>query len=853
MKRFLLSAGLALATICTLTAQFDQSTVVDNAGFPIEGVAITSPTSTQTTYTDGRGKFQLPPPDKEATYNSSDNQARLSANGSPMDDRIFSFQSIGYAQRSFQILDVMTFKPQRIVMQPTGYELNQIIVSATAATSKTPVTYTNLEKAEIQERNLGQDAPYLLKWTPSVVVNSDAGTGIGYTGIWIRGSDPSRTNVTINGIPYNDSESQGVFWVNLPDFSSSADQIQIQRGVGTSTNGAGAFGASINFNTNQLAEARKLSVDGSLGSFGTRRGAVQYTSGLLDNGLKVDARYSKIHSDGYIDRASADLDGYYAGVTYNKPGTNAVLRFNAFGGHEVTYQSWNGVTQGEIDAAGRRSYQTVLGGILQPLADEITQRDIDEAGRTYNSVGTEKDGEPYDNEVDNYRQNHYQLHYNNEFGGKWNFGVSGHYTRGLGYFEQYKADEDPADYLITNAGVEETDVIRRRWLDNHFYGTVYSLRYRATRNLDFTFGGSANEYLGDHYGQVIWARDAGDSEIRDRYYENDASKRDFSNYLRANYGFADGFNAYVDLQVRTVNYDFEGIDNTGEFINQDEQLTFFNPKFGLLYDFGDGQAYASFGIAQREPNRSDFVDNPVDSRPVPEKLFNTEIGIRKQAGSFNYGVNAYFMDYQNQLVLTGAINDVGENVRTNVADSYRLGVELQGGYQLGDFVLGGNVTLSRNRVASFTERLDLFDEGGLAGNYIGEEERLQEDKPLSFSPSVTGALGLEYLAITTKNHRLSAALQGKYVGERFVDNSGFEQSALDAYYYADLRVSYRFAPTESPLGALRLTFLVRNVTDRLYVSNGWSYRYGTAGAETTLKGMYPQAGRNYMVGLGFDF
>ncbi|MEM9261419.1 MAG: TonB-dependent receptor plug domain-containing protein, partial [Bacteroidota bacterium] len=387
---------------------------------------------------------------------------------------------------------------------------------------------------EIAERNLGQDAPYLLKWTPSVVVSSDAGTGTGYTGIWIRGSDPTRTNVTINGIPYNDSESQGVFWVNLPDFSSSADQIQIQRGVGTSTNGAGAFGATIDFNTNQIDEKQKLSIDGGVGSFGTRRGVVNYTSGLMDNGLKIDARYSKVHSDGYVDRATADLDGYYAGLTYVGAGAGAVWRFNAFGGHEVTYQSWNGVTQAEID----------------------------EFGRTYNSVGTEKEGEPYDNEVDNYRQNHYQLHYNNNFGDNWSLGVSGHYTRGLGYFEQYKADQSLSEYgITTNTMNNTTDLIRRRWLDNHFYGTVYSLRYRPSSNLDFTLGGSANEYLGDHYGQVIWARDAGDSEIRDRYYDNDATKRDFSNYLRTNYGFGNGFNAYLDVQVRHVRYEFLGFAN----------------------------------------------------------------------------------------------------------------------------------------------------------------------------------------------------------------------------------------------------------------------------------------------------
>ena len=702
-----------------------------------------------------------------------------------------------------------------------------VTVTATRATAKTPVTYTDVSREELQKRNLGQDAPYLLKWTPSVVVSSDAGTGTGYTGIWIRGSDPTRTNVTINGIPYNDSESQGVFWVNLPDFSSSADNVQIQRGVGTSTNGAGAFGATIDFNTNAINADPKLSVDGSVGSFGTRRGSVQYTSGLLDNGLKLDARYSKTHSDGYVDRASADLDGYYAGLTYVGTDAGAVWRFNAFGGHEVTYQSWNGVTQAEID----------------------------EFGRTYNSVGTEKEGDPYDNEVDNYRQNHYQLHYNNEFGGRWKLGISGHYTRGLGYFEQYKAGEDVADYGIDTGenGPDETDLIRRRWLDNHFYGTVYSLRYRASDRLDVTFGGSANEYLGGHYGEVIWARNAGNSEIRDRYYDNDATKRDISNYLRSNYAVTPALSAYLDLQVRHVNYEFLGFANDLSRIDETATHTFFNPKAGLLYELsGGGQAYASFGVAQREPNRNDFTENPTATRPTPEKLYNTEVGIRRQSGKLNYGANVYHMLYRDQLVLTGQLNDVGEYIRANVPESYRLGLELQGGYLVSDrFTVGGNLTLSRNRVGRFTEFLDSYDENF---SYLGQDEVVREDAPLAFSPSVTGALDLNYRAINTGPHLVEAGLQAKYVGERYVDNSGTEGAVLDAYHYADLRLAYTLTPQgDSRLGALRFTVLVRNVTDNLYFSNGWSYRYNFAGDETTLQGLYPQAGRNVLVGLGLDF
>ncbi|MEM6772928.1 MAG: TonB-dependent receptor, partial [Bacteroidota bacterium] len=359
---------------------------------------------------------------------------------------------------------------------------------------------------------------------------------------------------------------------------------------------------------------------------------------------------------------------------------------------------------------------------------------------------------------------------------------------GRGYFEQFREDDDFATYgfeelTVNGETVNTTDLIRRRWLDNHFYGTVYSLRYRPTTKLDITFGGSANEYLGGHFGEVIWARNAGDSEIRDRYYDNDATKRDFSNYLRSNYSFSPGLNGYLDLQLRTVSYEFIGVDNTGAPLDQQETLTFFNPKVGLTYELGNtGQAYASFGVAQREPNRNDFVDSPVSSRPRPEKLYNTEIGIRRQQGAFNYGANVYHMLYRDQLVLTGELNDVGANVRINVPNSYRLGLELQGGYQVNDrFTVGGNLALSRNRVRNFVEAFDSYDEDF---NFVGQEEVLREDTPLSFSPSVVGALELNYQVVATDQHLFETGLQTKYVGERFVDNSGVPEAALAAYYYS---------------------------------------------------------------------
>ncbi|MGK0334580.1 MAG: iron complex outermembrane receptor protein, partial [Paraglaciecola sp.] len=397
------------------------------------------------------------------------------------------------------------------------------------------------------------------------------------------------------------------------------------------------------------------------------------------------------------------------------------------------------------------------------------------------------------------------------------------------------------------------DLIRRRWLDNHFYGTVYSLRYLANDKLDITFGGSANEYQGGHYGEVIWARDAGDSEVRDRYYDNDATKRDFSNFLRSNYQVTKGISAYLDLQVRHVSYEFLGFANDLSRVDETASHTFFNPKAGLLYELpSGGQAYASFGVAQREPNRNDYTENTLSTRPRAEKLLNTEVGIRKQRGDFNYGANVYHMAYRDQLVVTGELNDVGELLRANVPNSYRLGLELQGGYRVSDrFQVGGNLALSRNRVKAYTEFLDSFDENF---GYLGQDEVLREDSPLAFSPSVVGALDLNYKVVNQGAHLVEAGLQTKYVGERFVDNSGTDGAALDAYYYSDLRLAYTLRPQgDSRLGALRFTLLVRNITDQLYVSNGWSYRYNFAGDETLLKGMYPQAGRNVLVGLGLDF
>ena len=532
-------------------------------------------------------------------------------------------------------------------------EFDDVIVSATRATNQTPMTYTNIGKEALEANNLGQDVPFLLKWTPSAVVTSDAGTGIGYTGIRIRGSDPSRINVTINGIPLNDSESQGVFWVDLPDFVSSTNDIQIQRGVGTSTNGAGAFGATINLNTNKLHKEAYAQVSNTIGSFNTWKRNVTLGSGLLNNRFTLDGRYSNITSDGYIDRGSADMDSYYFSGAYL--GDQTSIRMNVFSGHEVTYQAWNGVPAQFI------------------LSDDL---------RTFNTAGTEKSGEPHDNEVDDYRQTHYQLHLNQTINSALNLSGALHYTKGEGFFEQYKGGQDLVDYgfeniVLGDTTILETDLIRRRWLDNDFYGATYALNYNSS-NFDLTVGGAWNKYLGAHFGEVIWAEYMSNGELGDRYYDNDAEKTDFNIYGKTILKLGSNIFPYLDLQYRRVGYQFLGLNANGENVDQEVELNFFNPKIGLTIEFdNNAQTYASIAIANREPNRNDYTESSPTSRPEHETLYNAELGYRKKSGKFGYAINGYYMLYKNQLVVTGQINDVGEYTRINVPDSYRAGIELE--------------------------------------------------------------------------------------------------------------------------------------------------------------------------------
>lgn len=707
-------------------------------------------------------------------------------------------------------------------------QMEGLIVKATRADKKTPMTYTNIAVEDIEGRNMGQDVPFLLRWTPSAVVTSDAGTGIGYTGIRIRGTDPTRINVTINGIPLNDAESQGVFWVDLPDFISSTNDIQIQRGVGTSTNGAGAFGATINLNTVDFEEEPYARISTSAGSFNTRRGSVQFGSGLLNDRFTLEGRLSDISSDGYIDRGSADLSSWFLSGAYR--GKNSMLRLNAFSGHEVTYQAWNGVPEEFID---------------------------DEEMRTFNSAGTEKEGEPHDNEVDDYRQTHYQLLYNSQLSLNWNLNLAAHYTKGAGFFEQYKADQAFAAYgfsdiQLSGDTISSTDLIRRRWLDNDFYGTTYALNYLSNNNkLEATLGGAYSIYEGQHFGEVIWARFASESEIGDRYYDNDARKTDFNIFGKVNYELMYGLNAYIDLQFRRVGYTFLGFNNNLQNVEQTDELNFFNPKFGLFYQLKENtNIYASFAVANREPNRNDYTENPLSTRPRPERLLNTEVGFRHTGKRAAFGLNVYHMFYQDQLALNGQINDVGEYQRINIDKSYRLGLELVGGIKLAEGLnFNANATFSNNKVEQFTEFVDTYDADF---NWIGQTEVLHEDTDLAFSPSLIAGAELSYdLLRELDDQSLNIALLSKYVGKQYIDNTSDENNTIDPYFFSDFKIGYTIS--KGVFSEIGLNVMVRNIFDSLFETNAWSYRYIFDGSTAVQRGLYPQAGRNFLVGLNVSF
>lgn len=699
----------------------------------------------------------------------------------------------------------------------------------------TPTTYKTLKTKEIEKLNYGQDLPYLLQMTPSTVVTSDAGAGVGYTGIRIRGVDPTRTNVTLNGIPLNDPESHGVFWVNLPDFSSSADQIQVQRGVGTSSNGVAAFGASININTNKIERNPYAHLDNSFGSFNTLRNTVKAGTGLINGKFLMDARLSRITSDGYIDRANSNLKSFYLSGAW--VGKKSQLRANVFSGTERTYQAWYGTPEAvingnEADIIAYADRNWIFGEDRENLLN---------SGRTYNYY-------TYENEVDNYQQDHYQLLFSHRFTNYLKLKLAGHYTRGRGYFEQFKSDEDFSTYgfdPVTLGGdtVTTTDLIRRRWLDNHFYGGIFTLSYEKDK-LSLVWGGGMNQYVGAHYGEVIWAEFASNSSIGDRYYDNDATKTDLSSYLKATYRLKKA-TLYGDVQFRHIDYAFLGVDDIQgslQEVDQSVQYNFVNPKAGFMYDFNrKNNAYASVAVAHREPVRDDFRENTPENRPDPEQLINTEIGYRYNSSRLLVKANAYHMYYNNQLILTGQINDVGGYTRTNVDQSYRLGLELEAGYKITRTLsVTGNIALSQNKIAEFNEYVDNYDIGG-------QDTIVHTNTDLAFSPNVIGSAGISY----TPFKGFEVNLLGKYVGSQFLDNTSTETRKIDSYFISNLQMSYTI--TNTIFEEIRIGLAVNNLFNKMYQNNGYTWGYIYGGERTVENFYYPQAGRNVLTRLTIKF
>lgn len=723
---------------------------------------------------------------------------------------LFSFSSLLLSATSFG----QTPKENDSIVLLDNQLIEEVIVSSVRATSQTPITFTNIDKTELQSRNLGQDIPTLLGYLPSVVMTTDTGNGIGYSGIRVRGSDATRVNITINGVPYNDSESHLSYWVNLPDLVSSVENIQVQRGVGTSTNGSGAFGASINLLTDAIQDKASAELSNSFGSYNTMKNTVKFSTGRISDNFELSGRVSKIKSDGYIDRAWADMKSYFLQGAYQDE--HRIIKAIAFGGNQQTYQAWNG----------------------------LEDKEKLENDRTYNISGEmyDKDGNLigfYKNETDNYEQNHYQLHWNERLSYNWTANLAFHYTKGEGHYESYKGKQKLSDYGISPVEINgelisRTDLIRQKWLENHFYGTVFSAQYKKEQ-WNLILGGGYNKYEGDHFGNVIWTRDILLDEYVKQYYFDNSTKTDLNVYSKANYQLSDKWNAFVDMQYRTVNYKANGAE-TGVV---DDSFNFFNPKAGITYRLNaTNNLYFSYAKAQKEPNREDYKNGS----PKPEKLDDFELGWRLNKEQLKINLNAYYMCYQDQLVLTGAISDTGAPIRENSGDSYRMGVEADLIIRASDkWIFRPTMAISQNKNIDFYAERD------------GELKNLG-NTDIAFSPDIVLSNTITFMPIES----VQISLLSKYVGEQYMSNLGLDSSKLNSYFINDLNVSYEIKPKKL-FETIRLSALVNNILNKRYISNGYFYSYDDDYSDpniiTTIDGAgyYPQATRNFLAGLTLIF
>jgi len=718
-----------------------------------------------------------------------------------------------------------------VQMEPRQHLSEEVIVQATRNGSEDPGTRSLVKKEDLEKLNLAQDLPILLQQETSVLATSDAGAGVGYTGISIRGSDATRININLNGIPLNDAESHGLFWVNMPDFASSVNSIQIQRGVGTSSNGTASFGASLNIQTNTLLANPWAETSHSIGSFNTMKNNLQLGTGLVDGRWSAEARISRISSDGFIDRGSADLKSqYFSGGYYGK---KSIVKLVLLDGNEKTYQAWNGIPEAKLRGSRAEQEQWAVNNGVS------NQEDLDNLfnanARSYNFFR-------YRNQTDNYRQTHYQLFFSHEFSKNWNLNTALHYTRGAGYYEEFRREDRLAGYgLPIRTPGDSSDLIRQRWLDNHFFGGTWSLQYRNEK-LDVMLGGAASRYLGDHFGKVIWTKEGVTPDNDYRFYFNDATKDELNQYIKAGYRIHPKVRLFADVQLRNIRYRFEGFDRNLSVTDQAVHLTFLNPKAGITFRPDSLQEFwLLYGKSQREPVRDDFTNSTPASRPKAEVLHNVELGWRFQNRCLRTSVNLYHMEYINQLVLSGKINDVGAYVRSNVESSYRSGIEMEAAWMLHRKIqLLGNLTLSRNRIRHYDYFLDNYDSGL-------QEKTHFRDTPISFSPSLIASAGFVYQPL----RNVEIGFQSKFAGRQYLDNTGNDSKSLNPYQFVNFTSSWQI-PLPS-LRTLRFNVLVNNLFNQLYETNGYTWGYIYGGNRVTENFYFPQAGRNFLIGFTLGY
>jgi iron complex outermembrane receptor protein len=752
--------------------------------------------------------------------------------------------SMGYKKQSDTITVDGSSLVKDIVLTQSEVVIDEVLVQSTRAAANSGFAYSTVKKEDIQKVNMGQDVPYLLNNQASVVSTSDAGTGIGYTSLRIRGSDASRVNVTVNGIPTNDAESQGTYWVDFPDLASSTNSIQVQRGVGSSTNGAGAFGGSINIQTDILNTKPYAEAIVSGGSFNTLRTTLNAGTGLLNEHWALDARASRITSDGFIDRGFSKLYSWYLSGGYY--GKKTTIKAVAFSGNEQTYQSWWGIPETKLKGEPKDSLLNYLYSNLAYVSPADTTNIITSGNRTYNIY-------TYKNQTDNYKQDNYQLHLIHEFNKRLTANLALHYTKGRGYYEEYKYNQDVTAYglspVISGADtITNSDLIRRLWLNNDFYGAVFSVNYKPTNKLQMILGGGANNYVGQHYGEIIWARNIQNIEMDHRYYNDTGFKMDINSYLKLNYEVTKNFNLFADMQYRHVNYEFIGIDfnsQDGAYVDSAQTRTFdfFNPKGGFFYKpMENMKVYASYSVGNREPNRDDFTQNIYKNQPKAEHLDDIEVGFNQNFKNLAYGVNLYDMEYTNQLVPTGELTPVGGSRRVNVGKSYRRGIELEAGGKITKYIdINGNLTLSQNKIKNFTELVANYDAAD------GQDTIVHSLSDIAYSPNIISSVILTLHPV--KN--MDIAFVNKYVGKQYLDNTSNEGRKLDAYYVADLRLGYILKM--KGIKEIRFTVSVNNVFNKMYSSNGYTYGWIYGGRQYTYNHYYPQAGTNVLGGIAIRF